>query len=73
MSKRYRYPGPEYLAAQTKGVPLLGKITFKQYELLVRKGYDGDTVRKWTKYHASREITKLLGGDSEKFKWNPVK
>lgn len=52
------FVAPEYKAMATKGIPLAGKITLAQYERLVRLGYDGDVVRRWTQYHAAQVLRK---------------
>lgn len=56
------FVAPEYKAMETKGIPLAGKITLAQYEELVSLGYDGDLVRKWTQYHADKELKKRSSG-----------
>ena len=61
---RYKSGPPEERAQRTKGTQLIGRITLPQYELLVGKGYDGDCIRKWTKYKASTEIAKVLNRKS---------
>lgn len=57
---RVKAGAPEYRAMNTKGIPLAGKISLKQYELLVRLGLDGDVIKAWTKYRAHQIISKLL-------------
>lgn len=47
---------PEEKAADTKGLPLIGRISLDQFTVLVSNGYDGEVVRRWTRYHADQEI-----------------
>jgi hypothetical protein len=39
---------------------MIGRISLKQYLLLVDKGYDGNIIMKWTKYKAFNEIKNIF-------------
>lgn len=43
-------------SAMTGELSLVGKISFEQYEMLIKLGVDGDKCKAWTKYKADQEI-----------------
>ena len=59
--RAWKIVSPADKAKRTMGIRLKGRITMKQYLLLVSKGRDGDVIKNWTKHHASKEIQRLLG------------
>src|SRR4051812_6515596 len=52
---------PEDKSAKTKGIPLVGRMTFRQQQFLIENGYNGDEIEKWTKYRAQKEIAAICG------------
>jgi len=50
---------PEHTAQRSQG-RMSGRITLKQYLFLVRNGFDGDKIKGWTNYRASKEIGKVI-------------
>jgi tyrosyl-tRNA synthetase len=62
--RNWKCTDPSDKAKITQGIKMIGRISLKQYLFLISKGYDADTISKWTKYHASKEIGKLI----ERFK-----
>jgi hypothetical protein len=57
--KRALFSSREEKMMSTKGY-LSGRITLKQYELLLRLGYDGGEIMKWTKAKAFKEISRSI-------------
>lgn len=47
---------PEYKAMQSKGIEGAERITLDQYEQLVKRGYNGDLIRRWTQHHAAKVL-----------------
>ena len=51
---------PEDKAKITMEYDLVGRITFKQYDLLIKYGYAGEVIMKWSKYKAFQVIEKEI-------------
>ena len=59
--RKKRIFGREQKAQFTKGNVSSGfRISFAQYDLLVRLGLDGDKIKGWTAARASQEIEKQI-------------
>ena len=58
--KRQRIVDPSDKAARTMGLPMSGRSTLKQQAFLARHGHDRAKTMRWTKYHASQEIGKII-------------
>ncbi len=56
---------PSDKAKDTKDFKLLGRITATQIDYLSSKGYEWETIKKWTKFRASKEITKFYSNRPE--------
>ncbi len=59
--RKHFFTSPEEKAKDTLNYKIKGRISLKQYFLLVDRGYDGEKIKKWTAFRASQEIAKLIG------------
>jgi len=66
----FKIYSPEDKSKLTTRNTMIGRITIKQYAFLVLNGFNGEKIKDWTKYHAHKEISKII--DNKKIKHSNI-